>query len=166
MKKTLLTLTALAACSISSVKAEDTNSLPQYDIFANVGAYTSFADGFADFCIYPTLGVTCDIHVSPLPFYIRTGLEYVNRRQGGFDSHSAVIPALISYRFKNDRGMSFIPFFGEYIAFDGNFDDGIRTGISFMHGKYTASVMYDLCLSHGIDDDSFTFTVGYNIWKK
>lgn len=166
MKKTLLSIAAILACSASSVKAEDNNSLPQYEIFANIGAYTSFADGFADFNIFPTVGITGDIHVSSLPFYIRTGLEYVNRSQSDFDSHSAVIPALISYRFKNDKGITFQPFFGQFLAFDGEFDEGIRTGISFMRGKYTASVMYDLCLSHGIDDDNFTFTVGYNIWKK
>lgn len=166
MKRIFITLTLTLGCSVCSIKAEENNTLPQYEIFANAGAYTSFADGFADFSVFPTAGITGDIHVSQLPFYIRTGLEYVNRRQGGFDSHSAVIPALISYRFKNDRGISFVPFFGEYIAFDGKFDDGIRTGISFMRGKYTASIIYDLCLSHGIDDDSFTFSVGYNIWKK
>lgn len=166
MKKTLAIILTLSAFSTVSTQAQESNKMPQYEVFANVGAYTSFADGFADFSIFPTAGITADIHVSQLPFYIKTGLEYVNRTQWYGDRHSAVIPALISYRFKNDKGITFQPFFGQFLAFDGEFDEGIRTGISFMCGKYTASVMYDLCLSHGIDDDNFTFTVGYNIWKK
>ncbi len=167
--KLKLILITLALSSALLVKAQTTDDNPKYSIDVKAGFNVSFADGFGDFSIFPLAGIMGDIHVSPLPFYIETGVEYMNRLQNWHFNHSIVVPALLSYRIALPNNLTLYPFFGPYLTYGFNHnevDDGIRLGAGIRRGKYSATFGYDISTTYGYDDDDFFLTVGYNIWKK
>lgn len=167
--KLKLTLTALALTSALFAKAQTTEDNPKYSIDVKAGFNVSFSEGFGDFSIFPLAGITGDIHVSPLPFYIETGVEYMNRLQGWDFNHSIMVPALLSYRITLPKNLTLFPFFGPYVTYEFNndeVDNGIRLGAGIRRGKYSATFGYDISTTYGYDDDDFFLTIGYNIWKK
>lgn len=165
--KLILTTLALSSALLAKAQARDYN--PKYSIDVKTGFTITCADGFGDFSIFPLAEITGDIHVSPLPFYIETGIEYMKRQHWGYDNHSFVIPAIISYRIALPKNLTLVPFFGPYLSYGFNsneVDDGIRLGAGIRRGKYSATLGYDISTTYGDDDDALFLTIGYNIWKK
>lgn len=169
MKLKLITTIIVAISSGLFAKAQTTDDNPEYSIDIKAGCNMSFADGFGGFSIFPLVGITGDIHVSPLPFYIETGVEYMNRLQNWNYNHSIVVPALISYHIALPKDLTLYPFMGPFLTYGFNsneVDEGLRLGAGIRYGKYSATFGYDISTTYGIDDDDFFLTVGYNIWKK
>lgn len=138
----------------------------------------------------PTVGIAYDIKVAKLPFYVETGLYYMNRGQkyeGTYhydqhystyketvDNHSLLVPALISYHAYVKKDMSFQPFMGPYLAYgfkDEEVDYGWRMGCGFNAKQFYVNVGFDIGLKDDFDThpgevSSLFMTVGWNFLGK
>lgn len=138
----------------------------------------------------PMLGIAYDVKVAKLPFYVETGLYYMNRGQkykgtshynGQFSSyketvnnHSLLVPALISYHAYVKKDMSIQPFMGPYLAYgfkDEEVDYGWRMGCGFNAKQFYVNVGFDFGLKDDFDThpgevSSLFLTVGWNFLGK
>lgn len=200
MKKRLMILSVIALVLGGNQTAEAQNwrNAPQYHfgIRGGISGTTSMDDGGdGDNGTYdlwgPTFGVAFDTKVAKIPFYIETGLYYMNRGQkydvwslGDYtpsyatryteNNHSLLVPALISYHAYTSRNVSIQPFTGPFFAYgfnDEEFDFGWRLGC----GLNVQQFYVNLGVDFGLKDDferhegqvsSFFMTVGWNFLGK
>lgn len=138
----------------------------------------------------PMVGIAYDVKVAKLPFYVETGLYYMNRGQkyegtihydGHYSSyketennHTLLVPALFSYHAYVNKNMSIQPFMGPYLAYgfnDEEADYGWRMGCGFNAKQFYVNVGFDLGLKDDFDThpgevSSVFMTVGWNFLGK
>lgn len=178
------------------MKAQNWRNAPQYHFGVRAGAsftnsWEDSWDGGADTkdLVGSMLGVAFDTKVAKIPFYVETGLYYMNRGlryeayrwdniHSSYDytenNHSVLVPALISYHAYINKNMSFQPFMGPYLAYgfnDEEIDYGWRMGCGFNAKQFYVNVGVD----YGLKDDfeqhegnvcSVFLTLGWNFRGK
>ena len=177
------------------VKAQNWRNAPQFHFGVRAGFSVSniaedwWGKQFDTNLVAPMAGVAFDTKVAKIPFYVETGLYYMNR---GFrydnvwvggeyrvtreteNNHSFLVPALISYHAYINKDMSFQPFMGPYISYGfGNeeFDCGWRIGCGFNAKQFYVNMGCDLGVKDNFDDpwgrsNAFFMTVGWNFLGK
>lgn len=200
MKKMFLVsfAVALLAGGFQTASAQNWRNAPQYHfgIRGGISGTTSLDDGWdGDNGTYdlwaPTVGLAYDTKIAKIPFYVETGLYYMNRGQkyevwsvGNYPStserytennHSLLVPALISYHIYTGKNVSIQPFTGPYFAYgfnDEEFDFGWRIGCGLNVKQFYVNLGADLGLKDSFDSShygnvsSFFMTVGWNILGK
>lgn len=180
-------LPIVAALGISQTAgAQKWADAPQYHFGVRAGAASSVPlasnwDGSGEYPLWsPVLGVSVDTRVAKLPFYIESGLYYIDRgykvKEDHVEiatehNHSILIPALISYHAYTSTQVSVQPFTGPYLAYgfgDTEADYGWRVGCGVNVKQFYANIGFDLGLrdnfhSHEGNVSSFFVTLGWNI---
>lgn len=177
------------------VKAQNWRNAPQFHFGVRAGfSVSNIAEDWWDGkdgnnLVAPMAGVAFDTKVAKIPFYVETGLYYMNRGYryenvwvGGEyrvtseteNNHSFLVPALISYHAYINKDMSFQPFMGPYISYGfGNeeVDCGWRIGCGFNAKQFYVNMGCDLGVKDNFDDswgrtNAFFMTVGWNFLGK
>lgn len=177
------------------VKAQNWRNAPQFHFGVRAGISVSnqvldwWDDNDGDVLVAPMTGVAFDTKIAKIPFYVETGLYYMNRgfkygevwtdgphkvTRGTEDNHSFLVPALISYHAYINKNMSFQPFMGPYLSYGfGNeeLDYGWRFGCGFNAQQLYVNMGFDLGIKDNFDNpwgrtSAFFVTVGWNILGK
>lgn len=177
------------------VKAQNWRNAPQFHFGVRAGfSVTNIAEDWwgdqdGNNLVAPMAGIAFDTKVAKIPFYVETGLYYMNRGYkydnvwvGGEyrvtreteNNHSFLVPALISYHAYINKDMSFQPFMGPYISYgfdNEEFDCGWRIGCGFNVKQFYINMGCDLGIKDDFDDqwgrtNSFFMTVGWNFLGK
>lgn len=179
------------------VKAQNWRNAPQFHLGVRAGFSVSDLadewwnddDDYGASLTAPMAGIAFDTKVAKIPFYVETGLYYMNR---GFkfdniwvggeykvtreteNNHSLLVPALISYHAYINKDMSFQPFMGPYLSYgfgSKQFDYGWRFGCGFNAKQLYVNMGVDLGITDNFDapysrTDAFFMTVGWNFLGK
>jgi hypothetical protein len=185
MKKSLTALLALAMMLTVSLdasaqfKKRENNRKPDrfhMGLRAGLTASTLTGDHTDDVKAFwfPYGGIGLDFQVAPIPIFIETGLNYMNR---GFKvdynehghhyswtydtAHSLHMPLVVSYHANIGPNLFLQPFLGGFMAYnldeidkeksdwqDERFDYGLRFGLGFNFGRLYANFGYDLGLKN------------------
>lgn len=180
------------------VKAQNWRNAPQYHlgVRAGVSLTNSLADAWdggvdTKELVGPMFGIAFDTKVAKIPFYVETGLYYMNRGlryEGSYwhdgqvdgyygytrNNHSILVPALISYHSYINKNMSFQPFMGPYLAYgfnDEEIDCGWRMGCGFNSKQFYVNLGFDLGFKDDFDHhegnvSSVFLTLGWNFMGK
>lgn len=178
------------------IKAQNWRNAPQNHFGVRAGfSVSDIADDWwgdhsnGEGLVAPMAGIAFDTKVAKIPFYIETGLYYMNRGYkydtewiGGTyrvtreteNNHSLLVPALISYHAYINKNMSFQPFMGPYLSYGFNSEDidcGWRIGCGFNAKQFYVNMGYDIGIKENFDDpwgrtDAFFMTVGWNFLGK
>lgn len=187
MKKKFMILStvALLAGGVQTANAQNWRNAPQFHLGIRGGISSTNAifenwDGDDGTCSLtaPTFGIAFDTRVAKIPFYIETGLYYMNRgykddwytydkgnyRSGReiYDNHSLLVPALISYHAYAGKNVAIQPFMGPFISYgfdEDEFDSGWRFGCGISVKKFYANFGFDLSFE---TVGSIFATVGWN----
>lgn len=191
MKKKFLNLAVLAFFlgGVQTTNAQNWRNAPQFHLGVRGGVSSTNAidanwdgDDESSSLSAPTFGIAFDTKVAKIPFYIETGLYYMNRgyNDSGFDyggnnhkrwhevfnNRSLLVPALISYHAYAGSNVAIQPFMGPFISYGFDeelFDSGGRFGCGVSVKKFYANVGFDL--SFNIVGSVFA-TVGWNFLGK
>ena len=173
------------------LKAQNWRNAPQFHFGVRAGVSVSnqvldwWDDNNGDALVAPMAGFAFDTKVAKIPFYVETGLYYMNRGfryddilVGGSykvsrkteNNHSFLVPALISYHAYINKNMSFQPFMGPYVSYGfGNeeLDYGWRFGCGFNAKQLYVNMGFDLGIKDNFHDpcgrtSDFFVTVGWN----
>ncbi len=189
-RQTIALLLAALALGISKpASAQKWADAPQYHIGVRAGLIGSIPlqsdwdghDGTRSLWS-PSIGVSVDTRICKLPFYIESGLYWMDRgyrygRRGNTTTehnYSLLLPALLSYHAYTSTQVSLQPFMGPYLAYGLNYrepDYGWRMGVGVNVRDFYANVGFDLGLrdnfDHGDGNVSSVFvTFGWNIVGK
>lgn len=184
MNKKFMILSAIALLvgGIQTTSAQNWRNAPQchFGIRGGISSTNSFLESWGvddgtNSLTAPTFGISFDTKIAKIPFYVETGLYYMNRgykdddennsykvSQEECDNHSLLVPALISYHAYVGKNVALQPFFGPFISYgfdEEEFDCGWRLGCGISVKKFYANFGFDLCV---ITVGSIFATVGWN----
>lgn len=186
----------LLAATAQTAQAQRWRDAPRFHLGVRAGVSTTaplelWDGGDSEELTAPMAGVAFDTRVANIPFYIETGVYYMNRgcKTTGREYsdniphsyaytqnfHSLLIPALISYHAYVADKVSLQPFMGPFVALslssDETGDYGWRFGCGINVKQIYASVGFDLGLKdnfyfHEGNVSSLFVTVGWNFIGK
>ena len=195
MKQTMITMAAtvlLLAATAQTATAQRWKDAPQVHFGVRAGLSVTEPldswDGDNDdqALTAPSVGVAFDTKVAHIPFYVETGLYYMNRgcrytatsysnhhaavSTYTADNHSVLIPALISYHAYVADKVAIQPFMGPYLAYGFDADDtdfGWRFGCGLNVKQMYVNLGFDLGLKDEYNyTSSFFVTLGWNFIGK
>lgn len=199
MKKEILNFVLVAALLVSAqnMAAQNWLNAPKshFGIRAGIAATNTLADdwdgdyGSTDL-ISPMAGIAYDTRIAKIPFYVETGLYFLDRgqkykidRNGYHHSYatteresnfSMLVPAVISYHAYTGKNISIQPFMGPYLAYgfsDEEIDYGWRLGCGLNIKQFYVNMGYDIGLKDDFDTheghvSTAFITVGWNFLGK
>ena len=199
MKLTLMKTAAavlLLAATTQNAVAQRWRDAPRFHLGVRAGVSTtvpleSWDGSDSGELTAPMAGVAFDTRVATIPFYIETGIYYMNRgcQTSGRvyygntahsytyteNNHSLLIPALISYHAYVADKVSLQPFMGPYVTLSMNSNEtgdyGWRFGCGINVKQIYANVGFDLGLKnnfyfHEGNVSSLFVNVGWNFIGK
>ena len=193
MKKMMMTLAAVAMMLSVAVDANaqfskrDNNRVPDrfhMGLRAGVTGSTLTGDNTDNITgfWFPYGGIALDFQVAPIPLFVETGLNYMNRGYSWEykdlpghketvsydDAHSIHFPLVVSYHINIGPNLFLQPFLGGFAAYnlddidkdkdndswqDERFDYGLRFGLGFNFGRLYANIGYDMGLKNLLDNE-------------
>lgn len=169
----------LIAASAMTCSAQNWLNAPKFYVGVRAGVSVTAESGYGSL-FAPQGGVSVNIKVAKIPFYVETGAYYVDRgfkeNWDGYSytahEHSITVPALISYHIYRTPQFVIQPFMGPVASLAFNGDDtslalGSRLGVGFSFNQsYYLSLGYDY-LPYRSDCgeqllNTFYLSLGYN----